>query len=383
MTRRIKILQLHPDYNVKRYDFADLGEQILHSLPSDHFETVSGYLRGRPGPDQPGSIASRSVYFEFADSDLKGLRIKAMRRLYRYCKAERFDVIICNRFKPLHMMMIINKWLRAPLCIGIAHSIGEYTRSYRRWGVKRCIDERWRMVGVSPAVKRYLLDCNCGFTEHNTAAIVNAIDVAQAESLQYPAEEARRQLGLPVGPARVIGTIGRLVPVKGHRFLIEAFARLAPHFPDIHLAIIGGGREETRLREQIGHLGLEDRVHLPGALPDALRYVRAFDIWAMPSLREGMALSLLEGMSAHLPVVASDIEALNPILVGTDSARVPPGDVEALTEALATYLQMPASQLEQKGEQAFSYLIQHHDIHAFRQRYRHLITDSLRENTEP
>lgn len=378
---KIKVLQLHPSYNVRAHDFADLAEQILHGLPASHFETVSGYLSGEPEPNGPVSVASRSVYFRLSDRDLKGLRLRAMWRLYRFCKAEQFDVVICNRFKPLHMMMIINRWLRIPLCIGIAHSIGEYTRRYRRWQVKRNITHRWRMVGVSEAVRQYLIDCGCGFTEDNTVTITNAIDLQQAESLQYEQDQARQLLGLPPAPAVLIGTIGRLVPVKGHRFLIEAFAQIAHRFPDSHLVIIGGGREEGRLRAQIDETGLTERIHLTGTISDAMRYVRAFDIWTIPSLSEGLTLALLEGISGHLPVIGSDIPALRPVLTGADAARVPPGNTDLLAQALADYLSRSNEERRQKGEQAYHYLVKHHDIGTYRAAYHRLITDALQENT--
>ena len=68
--RRIKVLQLHPDYNIKAHDFADLGEQIFRALPSERFETVNAFLRGGPASGQPVSRAERSVYFGFSDSQL-------------------------------------------------------------------------------------------------------------------------------------------------------------------------------------------------------------------------------------------------------------------------------------------------------------------------
>ena len=57
MKPRFKVLQLQPDYNVKTHDFADLGEQIVKSLPAERFEVTSGFLSGRPLPGQPLSVA--------------------------------------------------------------------------------------------------------------------------------------------------------------------------------------------------------------------------------------------------------------------------------------------------------------------------------------
>ena len=376
MSRRIKVLQLQPDYNVKAHDFADLAEQIVKALPNERYEMVASFLRGKPGPGEPVSRADRSVYFEFADKQLKGLRLRAMWQLYRFCRAERFDVVICNRFKPVNMMLQLNRWLKVPLCIGISHGFGEYDRFYRRRQAKRLIDKAWRFVGVSPAVKQYLLDCECGFTEHNTVAITNAIDIEQAAALQHSREEARRLLGLDPN-VRLLGALGRLVPVKGHIYLLQAFAKLKDVYPQVQLAIIGKGREESRLLAEVERLGLGGRVHLLGFRENALQYVRAFDIWTMPSLAEGLGLALLEGMSGHLPVIASNVPAMLPLIEGADGVAVPPANVDALSQALSSYLQLSDQQLREKGEQAYAYLCANHDIATFRQQYRQLIDESL------
>lgn len=381
MPRRIRVLQLHPDYNIKAHDFADLGEQIFRALPAERFETVNAFLRGRPAIGQPESRAERSVYFEFSDAQLKGMRIRAMWRLFQYCRNERFDVVICNRFKPVNMMLMLNRWLKIPLCIGIAHGFGEYDRAYRRQQTARLVSSAWRFVGVSPAVRQYLLDCRCGFTERNTVAITNAIDIVQAESLQLTRDDARIQLGLEPD-VRLVGALGRLVPVKGHIHLVRAFAQIAERYPQAQLAIIGAGREHDRLQQEAERLGLQGRVHLLGFRENALRYVRAFDIWAMPSLAEGLGLALLEGMSGHLPVIASDVPAMLPLIRGAGGIAVTPANVDELSKALDEYLSLGDEQLREKGDQAYRYLKEQHDIDVFRQQYLELIDSALTEVTK-
>jgi glycosyltransferase involved in cell wall biosynthesis len=381
MSKRIKVLQLQPDYNVKSHDFADLAEQIVKALPRERYETVAAFLRGEPGAGEAVSRADRSVYFKFADKQLKGMRLRAMWQLYKFCKAEQFDVVVCNRFKPVNMMLQLNRWLKVPLCIGISHGFGEYDRYYRRRQTRSLLSPAWRFVGVSPAVKQYLLDCDCGFTDQNTVAITNAIDIEQAEALQLPRDEARRQLGLDP-KARMVGALGRLVPVKGQIYLVQAFARLKDKYPNAHLAIIGKGREEARLRAEGERLGLQGRLHLLGFRENALQYVRGFDIWTMPSLAEGLGLALLEGMSGHLPVIASNVPAMLPLIEGAGGLAIKPADVDSLEAALDSYLALSDEQLQAKGAQAFNYLQTNHDIETFRQQYLTLIETSLTEATQ-
>jgi glycosyltransferase involved in cell wall biosynthesis len=378
MKPRLKVLQLQPDYNVKQHDFADLAEQIVKALPKDRYETTAAFLRGRPGQGDAVSKADHSVYFEFSDKSLKGMRLCAMWRLYWFCRKEQFDVVVCNRFKPVNMMLMLNRWLRIPLCVGISHGFGEYDRSYRRRQTQRLVNNAWRFVGVSPAVKQYLIDCQCGFTEQNTWAITNAIDIEQAQSLQHSRERARELLGLSPS-VRLIGALGRLVPVKGHTYLLQAFAELKDKYPNTELAIIGAGREECKLEAEIERLGLKGRAHLLGFREDALQYVRAFDIWTMPSLAEGLGLALLEGMSGRLPVIASSVPAMRPLIEGASGLAVTPADVPSLVVALDSYLQLSDQELQAKGEQTFRYLQEQHDIDVFRREYLDLIESGLRQ----
>lgn len=370
MARRLKVLQLQTRYNVADSN-SDLGMQILQGLPKDRFDVVNGYLEGCPEGDVYVS-GWRERYFNFTPKQMSGMRLGVRKVLMEFCKREQFDVVLLHRFKAVNLFMHINRVLRVPMCIGVSHGFGEYDRFYRRWQAKRMIDARWRFVGVSPAVRDYLIGLHCGFTPANTLAITNAIDISLAESHQLDRDSARAALGLPAS-REVVGAIGRLVPVKGHIHLIRAFGRIAGEHPNASLAIIGGGRENDHLQAEITKLGLSDRIVLCGTVPDAMRYVRAFDLFVMPSLQEGLGLALLEGMCGRLPVLGSDIPAMRPLIDGAGGRLFPPGDETAIAEALSAYLGMSAEQRMTHGERAYVYLRREHDIDDFRLRYRQLI----------
>ena len=371
MSRTIKILQLQNRYNVNA---SDLAEQVIQGLPSERFEVTTAFLRGRPGLGEPESRAPRSIYFGFSQSDLKGLRLRALWRLYRLCREQRYDVVIAHRFKPMNMLMLLNRWLKIPACIGVQHGIGDFDRAYRRWEARRLLAANWRVVGVSRAVRDYLVGCGAGFDIGNTVQINNAIDIERAEGLQHSREQARAMLGL-APEVFIFGTIGRLVPVKGHIHLIEAFARLQTDYPQAQVAIIGEGRSRADLAAAIAQHGLQGRVHLLGAREDALQYVRAFDAFVMPSLSEGLPLALLEGMSGRLPVIGSDIDSLRPILEDCGGRVFPVGDAAALAEQLRAVLAIEPELRVKEGAQAYTYLCGAHAIEHFRQQYLELILE--------
>ena len=115
--------------------------------------------------------------------------------------------------------------------------------------------------------------------------------------------EARRAFGLSPS-ARVVGTIGRLVHVKGHDLLIEAAAFIDP---DIEIAIAGDGDEMDRLKARAEALGLAGRVHFLGHCERPETLYPAFDVFCLPSRAEGFPRVLIEAQAANIPVVASNV----------------------------------------------------------------------------
>ena len=376
MSKRIEVLQLQADYHENSHNYSDLAEQIAMSFPRSRYRITSAFLRGKPEKDHPTSCADQTVYFDFSKNSLGGIRLTPMRRIYDYCRRNKFEVIICNRYKQVSLMLHLNRLLKVPVCIGISHGLGEYEHFWRRQRARLLIDDSWAFVGVSQAVKDYLLTKECGFTEKNTVAIDNAFDISKAEELQYTKQNARAILGLPQG-ALVIGAAGRLVRVKGHIYLIKAFANIANSHPDAVLAIIGEGKERIALEEAIEQSGIKNRIYLLGFVASAKRYIRAFDIWTMPSLTEGLPLSLLEGMSGRLPFIASRIPSMIPLIEGAGGLSVPPANTEMLAKALDLYLLMSSGDREKKGIQAYEYLCRNHEIERYRSQYLRLVENSL------
>ncbi|MGY0217724.1 glycosyltransferase [Endozoicomonadaceae bacterium StTr2] len=369
LNKKIRVLQLQNNYSANP---SDLAEQIVVGLSPDKFEVTSAFLKKKPEPHEPESSANESVYFEFSSGQLKGIqRYFALYQLYRFCKNKKFDVVVCHRFKPTHLLLLLNRFLNIPLCISVTHGMGDYDRSYRQRAVTRYADEKWRFIGVSQPVRQDLIGHCKGLNEYNTLAINNAIDIQRAQDVQHSRSKARELLGIE-DSRFVFGTIGRLVEVKGQKYLIDAVGMLKDRYPAVQVVIIGGGRLEHTLQQQIDDAGLSDYVKLAGWRDDALQYVKAFDVFALPSLSEGMPISLLEAMSGGLPTLGSDIPSIRPVIekVGQLAEVENP---EALAAAMEYYLQLSTDQLKAVGEEHLKYLCHHHSIEEYRNNYRRLI----------
>ncbi len=162
-----------------------------------------------------------------------------------------------------------------------------------------------------------------------------------------PASQARRSalrsdLGLATD-TRIIGSVGRLNPVKDQATLLGAFARLHAEFADTALVLVGDGALRALLQSQAAALGIGDAVRFLGDRSDVRELLQGFDLFALSSLSEGYSMALLEACASGLPIVATDVGGNREIVIdGRNGLLVPPARDDALAEAFATLLRDPA-----------------------------------------
>ena len=147
-------------------------------------------------------------------------------------------------------------------------------------------------------------------------------------------EVARHELELHIPPEHIlVGGIGELHPNKNWLAAIAAVANL-PH--TVHLAIIGSGEEYDLLKHQAQALGISDRVHLLGYIGEAATYIKAFDIFVLPSKKEGLPYVILEAGLAGVPVIATDLPGNRDIIESGVHGFL----IEPTNRMLATSLEM-------------------------------------------
>lgn len=199
-----------------------------------------------------------------------------------------------------------------------------------------------RVVGAG--VHRYLavsqhvrdrLAAGMGMSEQKLQVVPNGIDPAP---FSQPGDPALRHW-LTRGSGRpLVFTAARLSPEKAIDVLISAAARV----PEAVFAIAGDGPERAAIRAQAEALGIAERVRLLGSRNDIPALLAACDVYALPSLVEGLPISVLEAMAAARPVVATRIGGTDEVLVdGKTGLLVPPGDPESLAAAIRTFLADP------------------------------------------
>ena len=174
-----------------------------------------------------------------------------------------------------------------------------------------------------------------GIPEARAVTVHEGIDLAHVEAV--PRLNIHAELWLPTH-APIVGNIAALVPHKGQRHLIEAAAIVRREVPDVHVVILGEGELRETLERQIKHLNLEKHVLLVGFRPDALAYLKAFDIFVMSSIMEGLGTSVLDAMACARPVVATRAGGIPEVVTPASATLVPPKDDRALAREIVALL---------------------------------------------
>lgn len=181
--------------------------------------------------------------------------------------------------------------------------------------------------------------------------IPNAVpDVAD---LPTPGEKARLKRELGINGNVVALYTGRIDLLKDLGTLVRAWAEVNRLRSDVTLLVIGDGNQRRGVEREVAALGLGGSVKFLGEMPQVRNYVASSDIFVLPSLAEGMSVSLLEAMSYGLAVVVSDIPANREVVVdGTHGLLCHPGDARGFAHAILKLAADPALREKLGGEAA-------------------------------
>lgn len=178
-------------------------------------------------------------------------------------------------------------------------------------------------------------------TRPPVTTIANGVDIERLRATSLTREAAREALGLPSG-VPVVGTVGGLTPKKGHVTLARAMPDVLRAHPDTRFAFVGLPVDEEPVRRAVADAGVGERVVFAGYRPEASRLMPAFDVACLPSLFEGMPVSLLEAMALGLAAVATRVGGVPEVATdGEDAVIVPPSDPGALSAAIISLLDDP------------------------------------------
>ena len=244
------------------------------------------------------------------------------RRIAEIAARHRSDVIHCHHYSPFVYGRIAALWRPR---LGIV-----FTEHGRLSDAGPSAKRRWvnpllgRLAGgifaVSENLRRHMVAE--GFPSDRVRVIYNGIAPGPVLSA-HDRHAARALLGVP-DDAFLVGTVGRLDPVKDLPTLVRAFASVRQRLPQCRLTIIGSGPERRSLEQIADAAGVRPFLQLAGYRDNVRALLPAFDVYANTSTHEGVSLTILEAMAAGLPVVATAVGG-NPEVVADNTGILVPG----------------------------------------------------------
>ncbi len=204
----------------------------------------------------------------------------------------------------------------------------------RFWRMKRQYPHADRIVALSKGVGKSL--CEMGLAKQNQVSVIPNVGVDQEVLKKKNAPLPKSQL--PQKKALVI-SCGRLTPIKGYSYLLEAFRNVRSRMP-AELRILGDGELREKLEVKIDALDLNNEVELLGFRSNPFKFMRAADAFVLSSLSEGFGNVIVEAMACGTPVVSTDCpHGPGEIITHEENGLlVEPGNAEALSEALLRLL---------------------------------------------
>lgn len=209
----------------------------------------------------------------------------------------------------------------------------------RRLGRLLCGSWGNKVVAISEAVKQHLRN-DFGIPEEKIALIYTGVETGRflKDLTKEEKAEARREFALE-NASVIVGAIGRLSPVKGQEVLLKAVDSIIKDFPKAGILLVGDGPDKQHLKELVSELGIEKNVVFAKSVDDTKEALSIMDVFVLPSIKEGLGLSLIEAMACGRPCVASRVGGIeNVIEEGRTGLFFTPGDSEELAAAVKKIL---------------------------------------------
>lgn len=313
---------------------------VVRGLDPARFESIVCCIQDR------GELAAELEASGIAVHSLDRMRTKrfdwgAIGALVRLMRGQRIDVVHSHLYHA-NLYGRIAAWLAGIPAVASVHNTYTRRKLHREFLNRTLSLGSARVIAVSEDVRNDLMRYD-RVPARKIVVIHNGIDVGRVRTA-LTRREARARLGLP-DEAMVLGCVARLEEQKGHRFLLEALAKLndAPRGgARFRVVLVGDGRLRAELEQRAAALGVAAWTMFLGTRHDVPDILKALDICVMPSLWEGLSVAMLEAMAASLPLVISDVSGVSQV-VGDDEygIKVPVGDVPALAQTIRELADAP------------------------------------------
>lgn len=264
----------------------------------------------------------------------------------RFLKGKNIRILHSHRYKENLLAFILSRWCHVPIHVCSKHGAPEPFRGWQHykqsaiqladvWLARHCVNS---VIGVSKELSAGLVG---RVPSEKVVTIYNGIDEESVSSALSPSE-AKQRLGISPN-CFIVGTAGRLDPIKRLDIFLRAAQEIALAQPNARFLIAGEGREETGLRTLAASLGIQEQVLFLGHREDVYDVLRAMDIFVLCSDHEGLPMVLLEALHLRVPVVVRPVGGVAEVIRdGVNGICVQSAGPPELAQACLRLLDEPA-----------------------------------------
>lgn len=302
--------------------------------------------RGRSSHKNIHVVKVPQIRKEFGDISLSYLsyNLFSIPYILRYVRRHRIEILHANNPISGFVGSVVKKLTGIPLVYTMRGTIPDNI-SARGGKVARMLQmfekRALSRADLVTAITKHILDSTSNWYRKRIDAkvIPNGIDLSRFRNAS--GAKIRREFGIPA-KSRVILYIGRLVGVKGLKYLFSAMPGILRDSPNTKLLIVGDGPLMEELESQAKSLGIKESVIFAGLRREVGDFLSASDILVLPSLHEGFPNVALEAMACGRPVVACRVTSLPEIINSRIGILAKPRSSRALESAISALLKKPS-----------------------------------------
>lgn len=349
---------------ITRFDKGGSAENTfltVRGLDSERYEVI--LIRGLARQSPAGIPEARAIASNLEEAGKAGVRIitipelvrninprddlKALFKLIYIFRKERPRIVHTHTSKA----GILGRWAArltgVPVIIHTPH--GHVFRGYfNRWETalyvfleKLTAAITNKIITLTEREKNDHLKCRIAPAEKFTT-IHSGVALEEFVNSRTNPADIKKELGIPKD-AFVVGTVGRLTSIKGHKYLIAAAQQVLTTTPGLVFVFLGDGELLDELKSQAAGAGIRDNVFFPGWRQDVAGVMSTFDIFVLPSLNEGMGKVLVEAMAMGKPIIASAAGGIPDLVIhGENGLLVPCADAGAIATSIERLYRDPA-----------------------------------------
>ena len=335
-TTRIMRKLLFVNHSMRTGGIETMIRDFANGVDPSRFEPLVAVFQG--GGPLIDELEARGVPV----ADLRkreGLDFRVVTQLRQLLRRQKIEVIHSHNYSAW-LYSVLASWGTAD--IRLVHT--EHSRVQPM--ARRHMMERWlarrthRVVGVSADVVHSLVH-DVGMSASKICLITNGVNLSRYRSDPDLRRETRQRLRV-ADDAIVFGIVARLVPIKSHTTLIDAFAMVHKELPSARLVVAGDGSCLDALKRQVADFSLADSVAFLGEVRDTDEVLNGLDVYMLASTNEGMNLTLLEAMATGLCVVATAVGGNTEVVAeGETGLLVPPSDPGQMARAMVRLARDP------------------------------------------